>query len=114
MKKTLILTALSLLFFNGAVFLPRDVKAEEIVRIAEAFQRDLAQPSGDKTEERKTTLRESEILGTLENPQLSTKLPWKSPEGLNENAAPLHRSFIKEIFRPVAPLEDETQKMKQN
>ncbi len=111
MKKTLIGVTVSLLFYGGA-FLPGDLRAEEIVRIAEAIQGNSTQPSGDKTGERKTTLRESEILGTIEKPRLSTELPWKSPEGLNKNAAPLRRSFIKEIFRPVVPLEDKTQKMK--
>jgi hypothetical protein len=49
------------------------------------------------------TVRETEILGTIEKPQFSTEIPWKRPLIDHFNAPQLHRSFKKEIFRPVHP-----------
>jgi hypothetical protein len=53
--------------------------------------------------EKTGSLRESEILGTVEKPGLSSRLPWKNPEGVETGASRLHRSFLKEIFRPISP-----------
>lgn len=52
---------------------------------------------------RPMTIRETEILGTLEKPQFSTELPWKSPSVNKTNSAQSRRRFKKEIFRPVYP-----------
>ncbi|MBI3606158.1 MAG: hypothetical protein HY202_09075 [Nitrospirae bacterium] len=49
------------------------------------------------------SLRESEILGTVEKPGLSSRLPWKNPEGVDTGPSRLHRSFLNEIFRPIGP-----------
>ena len=86
MKNTLTFITMILLLSGGLGF-QRETPAEERVQ-------------------RKTVLRESEILGTLETPQLSTELPWKNPEGISLGSSQPHRSFIKEIFRPVVPLEE--------
>jgi hypothetical protein len=70
-------------------------------------------PAEDKTPAPKESsrtktanVRETEILGTLEKPQFSTELPWQSPAGYSLNAPQLHRSFKKEIFRPLHPLSE--------
>jgi hypothetical protein len=49
------------------------------------------------------SVRETEILGTLEKPQLNTEIRWKGPLINNFNSQPPRRSFKKEIFRPVHP-----------
>jgi hypothetical protein len=53
--------------------------------------------------EKTGSLRESEILGTVEKPGLSSPFPWKNPEGVETGASRLHRSFLKEIFRSIGP-----------
>jgi len=67
-------------------------------------------PLKDPLSGKKTKLRESEILGTLENPKISTEIPWQTPEGVDLNAPRIHRRFLKEIFRPVRPFSEINQK----
>ncbi|HXN07374.1 MAG TPA: hypothetical protein VN944_09960 [Nitrospiria bacterium] len=57
-----------------------------------------------ESRERKAALRESEILGNLEKPRLSTEIPWHNPENLPEDLAGPRKSFIREIFRPIPAL----------
>jgi hypothetical protein len=52
---------------------------------------------------RPMTIRETEILGTLEKPQFSTDLPWKSPSVNKITSAQSRRQFKKEIFRSIHP-----------
>ncbi|MHB8481246.1 MAG: hypothetical protein ACYDBV_00700 [Nitrospiria bacterium] len=111
MKTTILLVAITFLPYGG-VFSPRGIIAEERIQTDKDLKEDSTPLSGKKNQERKEVLRESEILGTLEKPQISTELPWKDPEGLDVKLAPLHRSFIKEIFRPVAPLKGPIQETK--
>ena len=60
--------------------------------------------------ERKSVLRESEIIGTLENPRLSTEIPWHNPELPAESNTGLRKSFSKEIFRQIRPSAGEGRK----
>jgi hypothetical protein len=86
----------SFIFFIGAVsFAPMAADAEE----TNAFPK-------EPVRQKSLTMRETEILGTVEKPQFSTELPWKSPLIDHFNAPQLHRSFKKEIFRPVHPLSE--------
>lgn len=79
-----------LIFVFGYSFNP--VHAEELRKM-----------SNDPVVPKSSTFRESEILGTLERPQLNTELRWKGPLINNFNSPQSHRTFKKEIFRPVHP-----------
>jgi hypothetical protein len=51
------------------------------------------------------TIRESEILGTLEKPQFSTDLPWKSPLIDRFNGyLPGTYDNTREIYRSIRPV----------
>lgn len=98
MKKCLFLFIFIGLLMQGSPGMSAETSAS-----APGGEPGLLKESSRENRERKTVLRESEILGTLEKPRLSTEIPWHNPENLPEEITGPRKSFIREIFRPVPP-----------
>lgn len=84
---------ISFAFFIGAFFFVQIHANAEVIKSVPK------EPGRQKS----LTVRETEILGTVEKPQFSTELPWKRPLIDQFNSPQLHRSFRKEIYRPLQP-----------